>query len=310
MVACSGGADSVCLLRLLHAVAREAFPMRLAVAHVNYRLRADEADGDALFCRDLAESLGLSFHLRELADEETLFLREGNLQEKARELRQVFLEELRLDLDLEGIALGHHRDDLVETMLLRLIRGTGPSRLPGMTRLGPGPVLRPMLDLTRAEILEVLEVLHQGHREDRSNDDPRYLRNRIRHELVPCLESIEASSGRQLLRFAELLHDEDEALSGWCERLWEEHGRLEATCPRFPRAIFVSQPVALQRRLLRLGVHLLGRRAPNRERIEAARALVLSAGPGRRVQMGGGVELHRLRDALVWTLVPPGRAME
>lgn len=284
--------------------------MRLAVAHVNYRLRDDEADGDARFCHDLADSLGLPFHLRVLADDERRFLREGNLQEKARELRQGFLERLRLELDLEGIALGHQRNDLVETMLLRLIRGTGPARLPGMARQGPGPVLRPMLDLTRAEIRHALEILGQGHREDRSNDDPRYLRNRVRHELVPCLESIEPSSGRQLLRFAGLLHDEDEALSGWCDRLWEEHGRREETGPRFPRAVFIVQPVALQRRLLRLGVRLLGRRAPSHERIEAARALVLSAGPGRRVQMGGGVELRRLRDVLVWTLVPPGKAME
>jgi len=175
-VAVSGGADSVCLLTILRELG-----LRPHVLHLNHHLRGLESDADEQFVRELAA--GLPFH-SEHADLNGV---KGNLEQAAREARREFFTRL-LDRKVVGaVALAHTRDDQAETVLMRLIRGTGSRGLAAMRPVS-GRFLRPLLGSSRAEVEAFLRERGIAWREDQSNRDPRFTRNRIRHELLPLLE--------------------------------------------------------------------------------------------------------------------------
>jgi len=190
VVAVSGGADSVALLRAL--VALEIRP--LVIAHLNHRLRGVESDADEQFVRDLhARSSEVQLAVRR-ADVGRIATEAGeNLEATARRERYRFLADVAGEHGIGCIATAHTANDQAETVLHRLIRGTGLQGLRGIAarrRLQPGvELVRPMLDISRAEILAYLAEINQPYREDRSNFDVRFTRNRIRHELLPLLES-------------------------------------------------------------------------------------------------------------------------
>lgn len=229
IVAVSGGADSVALLRSLHSLG-----LTLTVAHVNHQLRGTESDADETFVRELCESLGVP---RWVKTANVVALAAGeNLEAAARRIRYQFFAELAADCGAQWIATGHTADDQAETVLHRIARGTGiqglrgvlkaPTPTPppegggllpappsppgkGVGRLGLG-LIRPLLTITRAEILEYLAAINQPFREDASNADPRFTRNRIRHELLPLLKTfnpdVVASLGH-LAEHAEEAHE-------------------------------------------------------------------------------------------------------
>ncbi|PKK40219.1 tRNA(Ile)-lysidine synthetase [Clostridiaceae bacterium JG1575] len=214
LVAVSGGPDSVALLHLLVGL-REQLPLCLGVAHVQHGLRP-EAEEEAQFVRSLCEGLDLPFYLgrcevRQRAQDCGL-----GIEGAARALRYEFFEQVMEEQGYEGCALAHHRDDQAETFLLRLIRGAG---LHGLTGMKPrrGPYLRPLLFLGREELLQWLENQGRSFCLDASNEDPQYLRNRVRHEVLPLLEALNPSVGAHLARLCEKLsldsqYLEDEAL--------------------------------------------------------------------------------------------------
>lgn len=202
VVAVSGGADSVALLRAL--VAAGTGP--LTVAHVNHRLRGAESDGDAAFVAELAGSLGLPVRLGS-ADVAAVG---GNLEATARRLRYGWLADVAADAGAKWIATGHTADDQAETVLHRLVRGTGLQGLRGIHAVQSPPVatgglylLRPLLTVTRADVLELLTELKLPHRTDSSNADPRFTRNRIRAELLPLLKTFNPDVVAALARLAE-----------------------------------------------------------------------------------------------------------
>jgi tRNA(Ile)-lysidine synthase len=198
IVAVSGGADSVALLR---AIAARGLAM--AAAHVNHQLRGAESDEDEVFVRDLAANLGVPFRSTRIE------IRGGNQEATARRLRYSWLAELAAELGAPWIATAHTANDQAETVLHRLIRGTGLQGLRGIatTRQSPptavgGLVVRPMLNVSRAEVLEYLQSLKQPFRADSSNADPRFTRNRIRAELLPLAETFNPEAVSVLGRIA------------------------------------------------------------------------------------------------------------
>lgn len=185
VVAVSGGSDSVALLRLLH----EASAGRsLIVAHMDHGLRGDASDADAKFVAELARSLGLAFHLHQWKP-----AREGRFEAEARRARYLFLLGLATACKARYVAVGHTHDDQAETILHRVLRGTGVPGLAGMParrRMGAKSdvrLIRPLLGNTRRELRSYLEGLGQTWREDATNEDPRYTRARLRHDLLPKL---------------------------------------------------------------------------------------------------------------------------
>lgn len=189
LVALSGGPDSTALLLLADAWGRRRGAPVVA-AHLNHGLRGGEADGDERFCRDLCARLGVPLHVA-AADPRPLARRRGRgLEEAGRRLRRRFLlGVLAREPRLAAIATAHHRDDQVETVLMRLFRGAGPDGLRGIRPLA-GPFIHPLLEVGRGDLVAFLEDAGQPYRLDRSNEEGDATRTRVRRELLPLARDI------------------------------------------------------------------------------------------------------------------------
>lgn len=201
LVMVSGGPDSVSLLRVLLEL--EAEPV---VLHIEHGTRGEESLKDAEFVEDLCRNLDVPCEVHRLRLEG-----DRNFQERARIERYRVAEELADSLRLNSVATGHTSDDVAETVLMNLARGTG---LRGLTGIPPvrGRFMRPIIEVTRAEILEYLSLLQQPYRTDRTNLTGKYTRNRIRHESLPVLEDLYAGAGKNIARAAALLTEDLGAL--------------------------------------------------------------------------------------------------
>ncbi|MCR4415037.1 MAG: tRNA lysidine(34) synthetase TilS [Thermoguttaceae bacterium] len=192
LVAISGGADSVALLRAMTRLAPDAGP-RLVAAHFNHHLRGEEAAADQRFVSELCRELSVAIEIGCPSEECAIATRTSGIEAAARRARYAFLEAVARRRGLRYVATAHTADDQAETILHRIVRGTGMSGLSGMARARPlGPaatLLRPLLGFRRTEVLEYLDALGQPFRHDSTNDDTRWTRNRIRHELLPHLAS-------------------------------------------------------------------------------------------------------------------------
>lgn len=193
VVAVSGGPDSVALLRALLALRPQRASGPLIIAHLNHQLRGNDSDADEGFVRELHATLGPGLELRcERRDVAAFARAEGsNLESTGRQVRYEWLAAVARETGARWVATGHTADDQAETVLHRLLRGAGLKGLRGIAarrELAPGvELVRPLLDVRRTEVMEYLRAIGQSWCEDRSNLDPRYTRNRIRHELLPLL---------------------------------------------------------------------------------------------------------------------------
>ncbi len=218
-VAVSGGADSVCLLHVLAEIAPR-FALRLKVLHLNHQLRGEESARDEEFVRNLAASMGLPA-CAETADVERIRAESGdNLEQAARRIRRKFLSGFVERGEVDRVALGHTRSDQAETVLFRLLRGSGTTGIAGMLPVTPEGFVRPLLCVGRADVERFLTGRGVHWREDLSNRDLSFSRNRIRHELLPALSrdwnpALEVN----LDRMATLAADDEQYWSGEIERL-------------------------------------------------------------------------------------------
>ena len=201
IVGLSGGADSVALL---HILTRLGYPC--VAAHCNFHLRNDESDADADFAQQTAEALGLLFRRIDFDTADYAHQHGVSIEMAARTLRYEWFETLRRELGAEAIAVAHHRDDNVETVLLNLIRGTGLSGLCGM-RPRNGHIVRPLLSVDRHQIVRWLTDRHLPFRTDSSNASDVYRRNFVRLRLLPLMEQLNPSVRDAILRMAGHLTD-------------------------------------------------------------------------------------------------------
>src|SRR5947209_6731228 len=221
IVAVSGGADSLCLLHVLNRLCGSGpearYPaVRLHVAHLNHKLRGEASYHDAAFIAQLADSWGLPVTIGEI-DVPALARQEGrSLEDAARTARYRFLREVAAG---RRIAVAHHADDQVETLLLHWLRGGG---LAGMLGMQPcqQDIIRPLLATSRAEILAYCQQYNLHPLQDASNTDARFLRNRIRHELLPLLESMNPGIRSTLLRNAEVVRADAEWIEAQVDSAW------------------------------------------------------------------------------------------
>jgi tRNA(Ile)-lysidine synthase len=212
VLALSGGPDSVAMTHLLREAAASGAIELAGIAHFNHRLRGSEADADEAFCRDLASALGLPF-VSASADVAAHAREHGqSLENAARQLRYDFLECARVELEADVVAVGHTRDDQAETYLLRLLRGAGPRGLSGI-RPRLGTVIRPLLEVSRPELLAWLEERQLPYRVDPSNADIAIARNRVRHDIIPALERGSPGVADALARAARIAADDDDFIS-------------------------------------------------------------------------------------------------
>lgn len=196
IVALSGGADSVALLLLLTELGYAC-----EAAHCNFHLRGEESDRDEQFVRRLCEERHVALHVVHFDTTQHAANRHISIEMAARELRYQWFETLRQELGADAVAVAHHADDSVETFLLNLMRGTGINGLRGI-RPRNGRIVRPLLCLTRDDVLHYLDRQGQTYVTDSTNLQDEYTRNKIRLNLLPLMEEINPSVRRSILRTA------------------------------------------------------------------------------------------------------------
>lgn len=201
ILALSGGPDSVALLRM---ILDEGY--NVEAAHCNFHLRGAESDRDEAFCKNLCEKLGVKLHLVHFDTKEFAQLRGISIEMAARELRYRWFTQLAQDTGAEGVCIAHHSDDQVETILLNMLRGTGLKGLLGMKRKN-GIFLRPLLGISRNEILQYLDAIGQDYVTDSTNLEDDAQRNKLRLDVIPLLEKVTPAAKQNILRMADNLGD-------------------------------------------------------------------------------------------------------
>ena len=252
LAAVSGGPDSVALLSLLTELA-PSWMLVLCAVHVNHGLRGAESEEDARFVASLCERLGVKL-VCERVDLTGPARRRArqSLQEYAREARYAAMQRVGQALGSDKIALGHTADDQAETLLMWMLRGSGTTGLAGIPPSRGPQFIRPLLDYSRADIVAYLETQGLEFREDSSNGKLLYLRNRVRHELLPTLKRFNPALLKVLGRQAEILREEDLCL----QQSVSEH-MVQMVCQDaegtvvVDRAALLALPLALQRRMVR-----------------------------------------------------------
>ena len=201
VVALSGGADSVALLRILCDLG-----YRVEAAHCNFRLRGEESNRDEQFVKNLCKNLGVSLHLIHFETAEYANLHQVSIEMAARELRYRYFGQLLQDVGAETVCVAHHRDDAVETFLMNLLRGAG---IHGLTGIRPHNehIVRPLLCVSRHDILQYLDSIGQDYVTDSTNLQPDVLRNKIRLQLIPLLEQLSPGASDNIARSATYLSE-------------------------------------------------------------------------------------------------------
>jgi tRNA(Ile)-lysidine synthase len=327
-VAVSGGADSTALLVAM-VEARAELGVVLTAAHVHHGLRGDEADADEAFVQELCGRLGVPLTVFRVDTAERMAAEGEGLEEAARELRYSALGGLEVD----AIATAHTLDDQAETVVMKMLRGAWTEGLGGISpekqglgirEQGSGRVVRPMLEVRRAEVEAFLRERGQGWREDASNRDVSLTRNRVRHALMPVLRGFNPKVDEALARTAEIAREEEAFWQAEVARVLPQMllpgkpvrggGRAvstavgEAGCA-MEIARLASLPAALRRRVVRAAARSVGSRLGAEE---TAKVLALAgfggyAGVlgkiGSRLELHGGLRVERsAREIRFWRM--------
>ena len=273
--AISGGADSVAMTFAFYLL-KDQLGIKLEAAHFNHHLRGEESDRDQKFVEDFCAGYGIPLHL---GGGEIVPGKKG-LEAAARDARYAFLHSLP-----GKIATAHTADDNAETVLMRMIRGTG---LKGLGAISPvsGDLVRPMLTITRAEVEEFLAEWSLPHVEDSSNEEDTFLRNRIRHQIMPLLYAENPKIGEKLSYMALGLRLDESCLADGASVESPDVETLKTMHP------------ALRRRWLAQFLRENGVREPEEPQILAVEGLLVSPSPSARVNLPGNVTIGRVYDRL------------
>ena len=309
IVGYSGGADSTALLHLVTRVQGE-FNLRVQAAHLHHGMRP-EADDDVRVCAAVCAQLGVPLHVERVDVPARAQAERISLEEAGRNARYAFFDRLAHELNAVAVALAHTRDDQIETILINLLRGTGPRGLCGMP-YKRDRIIRPLLDATRAQTHHYCAAQELPTVFDSTNLDPHQLRRRVRMELIPLLRDLSPAFDRHLLRLADILENEE----AWWD--YEVHSLMECGSvasadaeaslqhSKMGREFFTRLHPALQRRILRewLRAHLGTLRLPPYEILEGIRCAALH---GKRTswQLSDTLRLTTDEAALTLHTKPP-----
>ena len=309
LVAASGGPDSSALLHALVQL-RPRLRCRLRACHVHHGLRGADADADALQARALAASFGVPFTQRR-ADVRSFAQKHAlSLETAARAVRYHLLERAADRAGAARIATGHTADDQAETVLLNLIRGAGPAGLAGIPAVRAN-IIRPLLQVTRADVEAYCRAQSIPHRLDQSNLDLTFTRNRVRHEILPALQNLQPRAVASLCRLADIMRAENDFIAEQASHTLREigvqrPGEVGLTC-----GPFAMLSKAMQRRVLRAAVaKLKGDELDlELERVDAMVSLAISGHAGGVVELPGGLRAERTYGELVIAPAAPERDM-
>lgn len=302
IAAVSGGVDSVVLLHALHGF-REKWGMKLGAAHLDHGLRGEEGREDAAFVMDYAASLGLPCTVEQADVPAYCRKARCSIEQGAREVRYGFLRRVLADQEADSVATGHTADDQAETVLMRLLRGSGSSGLSAIRPVRDGWIIRPLLDVTADEIAAYARSRRLAFRVDRTNAVQDVPRNRIRHRLIPLLQGeYNPQIVQGLGRLADVIRGEAEYLDEVASAFLADHARFaDGKALRLDLEAWPKAAPAVQRVLIRHLVRTVGGNEErlNYGRVEDARAWIDRGAIGRIHELPGGIRMECRRSELV-----------
>lgn len=295
--AVSGGADSVCLLHILNEIA----PLRglkLYAAHFNHCLRGEESDRDEAFVRRLCGEMGIELFCA--SGDVNAYAAENGLgtEEAARILRYRFFEETAAKIKESRVATAHNADDNVETVLMNFARGAG---LKGLCGIPPvrDIYIRPLLCMSRDEIVRYLEIRGINHVEDSTNAESIYTRNRLRHEVIPVMKGINPGLAMSVKETSELIQEDESLLQSLSEQALpfeaDEEGRVALSSIKLKTVPYPIAARGIRRAAAKLGCY------PAAVHVKAALELVQGDNPSASTQFPGGIKVSREYDLLIFS---------
>lgn len=301
LVCVSGGPDSTALLYALLDLSAE-LSLTLSIAHFNHAIRTEEADKEAGFVKSLAKKLDIPFYVKKENVLRFKKISRLSLEEAARELRYKFFFDLADKKGFTKIALGHHSDDNAEQVLINLIRGSGLTGLSGIPAKRQNIIVRPLIHSSRDEIEEFIRKRDIRHVLDSSNQDKRYLRNRIRHHLLPTLkDSYNPGIKQNLNRLAHIITDEEAWILGYVKTEFDRHAIIGKDNSLFLNTAWMKDiPIALRRRILRHAIYIIkgDLRRIGFDHIDAALEIVSYKSGCKRMDLPDGVRVERISDLI------------
>lgn len=306
LVGVSGGPDSVCLLHILDRCRKEMV-LSLHVVHINHGIRKRESKREEKFVSHLAGRMNLPITVKSLDVPSYARKKRLTIEEAARDMRYSALEQLAGKLNAKKIALGHTASDQVETVLMHLLRGSGPqglSGIPPVRKLGSTAVVRPLIEVNREEILSYLKKNKLTFCLDSSNRKTEYFRNRIRLKLLPLLrKNYNKNIDGALLRLSEILKEENAYWERVVERVLGRVVSWEAEKILIDFKRFLRYNVIVQRRIL---YRLFGG-IVSLNQIEAIRSLAQKSSQGKRIYLGKRFSVRKEGNFLIFSSSPERR---
>lgn len=301
----SGGPDSMALLHIMHQLA-PSLNIELQAAHLNHGLRAEAGREEALV-RETCLALGIKYHTRTVAVADLARRQKISVEEAGRNARYAYFRELLAAVDAQRIATAHHYDDLAETVLLHLLRGSGLKGLRGILPVN-GSLIRPLLQVNKGQLLAYMQERDINYCLDPSNDDPSYLRNRIRHGLIPYLQQeYNPRIAAALNGLAVIARDENDAMETECRQHWTAVVLSEAS-----ETIVMNQPrlaslhPAYQRRLIMQALNCMSAVASwSRDDVEKVLELGHKSGSACSLHLKKQVRVNKVYARLVFTTCLP-----
>jgi tRNA(Ile)-lysidine synthase len=301
IVAVSSGPDSICLLNTLYTLSSELV-LRLVVAHFNHGLRGGEDEFETQLSSDISATMGLPFETEKASD---LLNGSSSLEDRARNERYSFLKKILIKHNAQKIATGHNLNDQVETVLMRLLRGSGPTGLAGIPPVREGRIIRPLIGIKREEIIQYLKIRSLPYAVDSSNNETKHLRNRIRLELIPILLEYQPRLLDHLDKFSKIIRDEDALLESivadWIDKsiMHDSHSSIS-----LPISALKSLPDPLKTRVIR---NLLRAVSVNPypmeyDHINSVSSLLDNERPQCMIDLPYGIIVRKTYDALHFTL--------
>jgi len=310
LVGVSGGVDSMALLHLLGRVAAQ-WNLAIGVAHLNHCLRGAAADDDAAAVGRTAAALGYPYHAGRAQVTRVKRKLGLSLEEAARRVRYAFFNKVMADAGYNKLALGHHMDDNAEQMLLALLRGTGPRGLSGIAPVREDRIIRPLMGVRRAQIEDYVRDAGIPWVKDASNEDTRFMRNRIRRVLLPLLTtSYNPRIVERLNRLADVMRTEEawiaELVGAQYEQTVQQRGTGSVTLAL--HRLQVSAP-ALTRRMIRMALEELtgNLRKIGFSHIQNVQGLTETTGGRKECHLPGGIRAWRSNDRLILSIGPRRR---
>lgn len=303
VVGLSGGPDSVCLLHILNRM-KEEWNLEIYAAHLNHQIRGIEAQKDAFYISRLCEELGITFFIKSINVPEYCEKNGVSIEEGARQLRYEMFYEIKNNTRANKIAIGHNLNDQAETILMRMMRGTGLQGLKGIEYIRDGVIIRPILDVERYDIEEYCKQNKLNPRIDQTNLESIYTRNKIRLELIPYMkDNFNSNVIESIVRMGNSLRSDNDYLETEAVNKFNEVSNLKSDSVELKLNEYINLHNSIKVRVLRNSIkHILGdTNFIDQRHIDDIIELEDESKIDKMINLPRGVFVYRKKDSLIIT---------